>query len=41
MADAELEGCTDEVPRSAAYVVGIGNVGMMKRVYPTHLRPIL
>ena len=30
-----------ERPRSAAYVVGIDNVGMIKRVRPTHQRPIL
>ena len=41
MADVVLEGCTYERPRSAAYVVGIDNVGMIKRVHPTHQRPIL
>ncbi len=53
MADAVLEGCTYERPRSALHIVGvvhmrgqdlrivgIHNVGMMKRVYPTHHRQI-
>ena len=41
MTDVVFEGCIYERPTSTAYVVGVDNAGMMKRVYLTNLRPLL